>query len=235
MVPFLLVWNRALDYGRVVTCGCPGTRSRGSRGRRPVCRRPPHPARKEDPCRSPTSCSATTPSSPAPSSRATCPCPGKGLAVVACMDARLNVYALLGLEEGQAHVIRNAGGVVTEDVIRSLAISQWLLGTSEIILVHHTDCGMLTFTDDQVKADIEADRSAAPLRPGGLLRPGERHPPVDRPHQGQSLRLQQGLDPRLHLRRAHRPAPGGHLSTPSRLRRHGGPSRQAASASTTPA
>ena len=83
--------------------------------------------------------------------------PGKGLAVVACMDARLNVYALLGLQEGEAHVIRNAGGVVTEDVIRSLAISQHLLGTSEVVLVHHTDCGMLTFTDDQVKADIEAD------------------------------------------------------------------------------
>jgi carbonic anhydrase len=88
--------------------------------------------------------------------------PGKGLAVVACMDARLNVYALLGLEEGQAHVIRNAGGVVTEDVIRSLAISQRLLGTSEVILVHHTDCGMLTFTDDQVKADIEADIGLRP-------------------------------------------------------------------------
>jgi carbonic anhydrase len=88
--------------------------------------------------------------------------PGKGLAVVACMDARLNVYALLGLSEGQAHVIRNAGGVVTEDVIRSLAISQWLLGTSEIILIHHTDCGMLTFTDDQVKADIEADTGLRP-------------------------------------------------------------------------
>ena len=88
--------------------------------------------------------------------------PGKSLAVVACMDARLNVYALLGLQEGEAHVIRNAGGVVTEDVIRSLAISQWLLGTSEIILVHHTDCGMLTFTDDQVKADIEADTGLRP-------------------------------------------------------------------------
>jgi carbonic anhydrase len=88
--------------------------------------------------------------------------PGKALAVVACMDARLNVYALLGLEEGQAHVIRNAGGVVTEDVIRSLAISQRLLGTGEIILVHHTDCGMLTFTDDQVKADIEADTGLRP-------------------------------------------------------------------------
>ena len=88
--------------------------------------------------------------------------PGKHLAVVACMDARLNVYALLGLEEGQAHVIRNAGGVVTEDVIRSLAISQRLLGTDEVILVHHTDCGMLTFTDDQVKADIEADIGLRP-------------------------------------------------------------------------
>jgi carbonic anhydrase len=88
--------------------------------------------------------------------------PGRQLAVVACMDARLNVYALLGLEEGQAHVIRNAGGVVTEDVIRSLAISQRLLGTSEVILVHHTDCGMLTFTDDQVKADIESDTGLRP-------------------------------------------------------------------------
>jgi carbonic anhydrase len=88
--------------------------------------------------------------------------PGKALAVVACMDARLNVYALLGLEEGEAHVIRNAGGVVTEDVVRSLAISQRLLGTKEVILVHHTDCGMLTFTDDQVKADIEADTGLRP-------------------------------------------------------------------------
>jgi carbonic anhydrase len=88
--------------------------------------------------------------------------PGKGLAVVACMDARLNVYALLGLEEGQAHVIRNAGGVVTDDVIRSLAISQHLLGTSEIVLVHHTDCGMLTFTDDEVKADIESKTGLRP-------------------------------------------------------------------------
>ena len=88
--------------------------------------------------------------------------PSLHLAVVACMDARLNVYALLGLEEGQAHVIRNAGGVVTEDVIRSLAISQHLLGTSEIVLVHHTDCGMLTFTDDEVKADIESKTGLRP-------------------------------------------------------------------------
>ena len=88
--------------------------------------------------------------------------PGKGLAVVACMDARLNVYALLGLQEGEAHVIRNAGGVVSDDVLRSLVISQRLLGTREMILVHHTDCGMLTFTDDQVKADIEADVGLRP-------------------------------------------------------------------------
>jgi carbonic anhydrase len=88
--------------------------------------------------------------------------PGKALAVVACMDARLNVYALLGLEEGQAHVIRNAGGVVTEDVIRSLAISQWLLGTGEIILIHHTDCGMLTFTDDGFKQSIQDDVGIKP-------------------------------------------------------------------------
>jgi carbonic anhydrase len=88
--------------------------------------------------------------------------PGKGLAVVACMDARLNVYALLGLEEGEAHVIRNAGGVVSDDALRSLVISQRLLGTREVILIHHTDCGMLTFTDDQVKADIEADVGLRP-------------------------------------------------------------------------
>jgi carbonic anhydrase len=88
--------------------------------------------------------------------------PSRNLAVVACMDARLDVYALLGLGAGEAHVIRNAGGVVSEDVIRSLAISQRLLGTREVILVHHTDCGMLTFTDDQLKADIEAETGVRP-------------------------------------------------------------------------
>jgi carbonic anhydrase len=88
--------------------------------------------------------------------------PAKGLAVVACMDARLNVYGLLGLNEGDAHVIRNAGGVVTDDVIRSLTISQRLLGTTEIMLIHHTDCGMLTFTDDDVKAQIAADTGIRP-------------------------------------------------------------------------
>src|ERR687892_635825 len=88
--------------------------------------------------------------------------PAKRVAVVACMDARLNPYGLLGLAEGDAHVIRNAGGVVTDDVIRSLLISQRLLGTREVILIHHTDCGMLTFKDDEVKADIEADTGLRP-------------------------------------------------------------------------
>lgn len=88
--------------------------------------------------------------------------PGKNVAVVACMDARLNVYGMLGLTEGDAHVIRNAGGVVTDDVIRSLTISQRLLGTQEIILVHHTDCGMLTFSDDEVKQQIQEDVGIKP-------------------------------------------------------------------------
>jgi carbonic anhydrase len=88
--------------------------------------------------------------------------PARQLAVVACMDARLNVYGLLGLAEGEAHVIRNAGGAVTDDTIRSLAISQRLLGTREIILIHHTDCGMLTFTDDDFKASIQADTGIKP-------------------------------------------------------------------------
>src|SRR6266542_4305934 len=88
--------------------------------------------------------------------------PGKKVAVVACMDARLDPARVLGLEEGDAHVIRNAGGVVTDDVIRSLTISQRLLGTEEIILIHHTDCGMLTFKDDEVKAAIADDTGIRP-------------------------------------------------------------------------
>ena len=88
--------------------------------------------------------------------------PARNVAVVACMDARLNVYAILGLAEGEAHVIRNAGGVVTDDEIRSLTISQRLLGTREIILIHHTDCGMLTFTDDEFKAGILAETGIKP-------------------------------------------------------------------------
>lgn len=88
--------------------------------------------------------------------------PAQRMAIVACMDARLNVYGALGLQEGDAHVIRNAGGVVTEDTIRSLAISQRLLGTEEIVLIHHTDCGMLTFKDDAVKDQIYADTGIRP-------------------------------------------------------------------------
>ncbi|MEV6625997.1 carbonic anhydrase [Amycolatopsis sp. NPDC051106] len=88
--------------------------------------------------------------------------PAKHVAVLACMDARINVYGVLGLNEGEAHVIRNAGGVVTEDEIRSLAISQRLLGTEEIILIHHTDCGMLTFTDDGFKKSIQEDVGVKP-------------------------------------------------------------------------
>ncbi len=88
--------------------------------------------------------------------------PAKNTAVVACMDARLNVYAILGLAEGESHVIRNAGGEITDDAIRSLAISQRLLGTREIILIHHTDCGMLTFTDDAFKASIQEETGIKP-------------------------------------------------------------------------
>jgi carbonic anhydrase len=88
--------------------------------------------------------------------------PALKVAIVACMDARLNVYGALGLAEGDAHVIRNAGGVVTDDEIRSLAISQRLLGTEEIILIHHTDCGMLTFTDDGFKSSIQEETGIKP-------------------------------------------------------------------------
>jgi carbonic anhydrase len=92
--------------------------------------------------------------------------PSKHVAVVACMDARLDVYRILGLGAGEAHVIRNAGGVVTEDEIRSLAISQRLLGTREIILIHHTDCGMLTFTDDEFKRDLQDETGIKPAWAG---------------------------------------------------------------------
>ena len=88
--------------------------------------------------------------------------PSKQTVIVACMDARIETGRLLGLEEGDAHVIRNAGGVVTDDVLRSIVISQRLLGTKEIILIHHTDCGMLTFRDDEVKDGIEADTGLRP-------------------------------------------------------------------------
>ena len=90
------------------------------------------------------------------------PAPSSKVAIIACMDARLNVYGALGLQEGDAHVIRNAGGVVTDDTIRSLVISQRLLGTEEILLIHHTGCGMLSFTDDEFRESIEQDTGIRP-------------------------------------------------------------------------
>jgi carbonic anhydrase len=88
--------------------------------------------------------------------------PARKIAVLACMDARVNPYGLLGLQEGDAHIIRNAGGVVTDDEIRSLSISQRLLGTEEIVLIHHTDCGMLTFTDDEFKRSVQDEVGIKP-------------------------------------------------------------------------
>ncbi|HYZ02547.1 MAG TPA: carbonic anhydrase [Candidatus Binatia bacterium] len=88
--------------------------------------------------------------------------PAQRLAVVACMDSRIDVHRVLGLREGDAHVIRNAGGVVTDDVIRSLLISQRLLGTEEVLLLHHTRCGMQSFRDDDLKADVERDTGVRP-------------------------------------------------------------------------
>ncbi len=147
--------------------------------------------------------------------------PSAHVAVVACMDARLNVYGILGLGDGEAHVIRNAGGVITDDEIRSLAISQRLLGTSEIILIHHTDCGMLTFTDDAFKRSIQDEtgikppwsaeafgdldedvrQSIARIKASPFIPPHRRHP-------------------RVRLRRRHREAQRGRLSRRSgRLRR----------------
>ena len=88
--------------------------------------------------------------------------PARKTAVVACMDARINVYGVLGLSEGDSHVIRNAGGIVADDTIRSLAISQHLLGTEEIVLIHHTDCGMLTFSDEQLAGILEQETGQRP-------------------------------------------------------------------------
>jgi carbonic anhydrase len=88
--------------------------------------------------------------------------PARALAIVTCMDSRLNVFDALGLEEGDAHVLRNAGGVITDDMIRSLAISQRLLGTREVMLIHHTDCGMQRLTDDGFRAELQADTGEAP-------------------------------------------------------------------------
>jgi carbonic anhydrase len=88
--------------------------------------------------------------------------PARALAIVTCMDSRLNVFEALGLEEGDAHVLRNAGGVITDDMIRSLTISQRLLGTREVMLIHHTDCGMQKLSDDEFRAELQADTGVAP-------------------------------------------------------------------------
>ena len=146
--------------------------------------------------------------------------PARKLAVLACMDARLNPYALLGLREGDAHIIRNAGGVVTDDEIRSLAISQRLLGTEEIILIHHTDCGMLTFTDDEFKRSVPGRRrDQARVGRRGLLRPRRGRAPVDRPHPGEPVHPAQGLRARLRLRGRERAPARGDLSRRARERR----------------
>jgi len=88
--------------------------------------------------------------------------PSQGLAIVTCMDSRLDVFAALGLGDGEAHVLRNAGGVITDDVIRSLAISQRLLGTREVMLIHHTDCGMEKISDDSFRAELQEQTGVAP-------------------------------------------------------------------------
>ena len=138
--------------------------------------------------------------------------PAKHVAVVACMDARLNVYGALGLHEGEAHVIRNAGGVITQDEIRSLAISQRLLGTREIILIHHTDCGMLTFTDDGFKQGILDEVGIKPPWAAEAFDDvDDRRAAVDRPHRGQPVHPEEGLGARLRLRRRHRQAERGRL------------------------
>ena len=139
--------------------------------------------------------------------------PGRKVAVVACMDARLNVYGMLGLQEGDAHVIRNAGGVMTDDEIRSLAISQRLLGTEEIILIHHTDCGMLTFKDDDFKAAIEQDTGIKPEWAAEAFSDlDSRRAAVDRADQGVTVRPQQGLDPRFRVRGRDRSPARGDLA-----------------------
>ena len=140
--------------------------------------------------------------------------PSRQVAVVACMDARLNVYGILGLAEGEAHVIRNAGGVVTDDEIRSLAISQRLLGTREIILIHHTDCGMLTFTDDDFKAaDPGRDGDQACLgRVEAFDDLDYRRPAVGRADQGQPVHPAPRRGARLRLRCRDRQAQRGQVA-----------------------
>ena len=136
--------------------------------------------------------------------------PARKVAVVACMDARLDPQKVLGLAEGDGHVIRNAGGVVTDDAIRSLAISQRLLGTEEIVLIHHTGCGMLTFSDDDFRAlHPGGRRRQAGVGRRGLPGPRRGRAPVDRPHPDQPLHPAQGRRPRLRLRGRDRRSAGG--------------------------
>ena len=146
-----------------------------------------------------TTCCATPRGTPTASTRATPRSCRPRRAVVACMDARCIPTRVLGLEEGDAHVIRNAGGDVTEDTIRPLAISQRLLGTEEIILIHHTDCGMLTFTDDEFKRSMQEDvgisprgrprRSPTSTRTSASRSPGSRRARSSRARRRPRLRL----------------------------------------------
>ena len=139
--------------------------------------------------------------------------PARDVTVVACMDARLDVHKILGLQEGDAHVIRNAGGVITDHEIPSLTISQRLIGTREIVLIHHTDCGMLTFSDDELKAQIhEEEGPQIPLLDGVLLGPGRSRAPVGGAHQGAPFRPAQGQRARVRLRSRDGQAARGHLS-----------------------
>ncbi len=140
--------------------------------------------------------------------------PSRHVAVVACMDARLNVYAALGIREGEAHVIRNAGDAVTENEIRSLAISQRLLGTREIVLVHHTDRGMLTFSDDAFRQRIEeGDGHPTAVGSGGVRRRRAGRATVGAADQGQPVRAPHGRRARLRLRRGDGAAQRGEVST----------------------
>ena len=140
--------------------------------------------------------------------------PARKVAVVACMDARLDPQKVLGLAEGDGHVIRNAGGVVTDDAIRTLAISQRLLGTEEIILIHHTDCGMVTFSDDDFRRGIQDEVGVNAV--GGRGLPGRRggRAAVDRAHPGQPLHPAEDQRARLPLPRRGREPPGGELDVP---------------------
>ena len=138
--------------------------------------------------------------------------PAKKVAVLACMDARLNPYGILGLSEGDAHVIRNAGGVVTDDEIRSLSISQHLLGTEEIILIHHTGCGMLTFNDADFKARLLEKTGVEPEWAAEAFSDlDEDVRQIDRPHHSQPVHPQQVIGARLRLRRHRRQPARGRL------------------------